>query len=82
MDMFVKVFDIEVQEFIYINKNIIDTVSVDMVNMIVGLVLSGAEPTHMYIKLQNTNDVHEFMKAVEGMVYKVPKASIKTKAID
>lgn len=81
MDMFIKVFDVEVQDFLYINKNIINTISVDMVDMIVGLVLSGAEPTYMFIRLQNTNDVHEFMKAVEGMVYKVPTVSIKIKPI-
>jgi hypothetical protein len=81
MDMFIKLFDVESQEFIYINKNIMETISIDMVKSSVGVVISGEDPCRMHIKLQNTSDVHEFMKAVEGMVYNVPKVKIVMKSI-
>ena len=79
--MFIKLFDAESQEFVYINKNIVETISVDMVTASVEVVISGEDPCRMHIKLQNTSDVHEFMKAIEGMVYKVPKVNIVMKSI-
>jgi hypothetical protein len=81
MGMFIKLFDAEAQEFIYINKNIMETISIDMVTASVEVVIGGEDPCRMHIKLQNTNDVHEFMKAVEGMVYNVPKVKIVMKSI-
>lgn len=79
--MFIKLFDAESQEFVYINKNIVETISVDMVTASIEVVISGGDPCRMHIKLQNTSDVHEFMKAIEGMVYKVPKVNIVMKSI-
>lgn len=82
MDVFIIVFDVETQEFVYINKNVVDVLSISVEDKIAGLVIGGVAPHKMYLNFFKGEELNNFMKAIEGKVYRIPECVVKTKAID
>lgn len=80
MDMFIAIYNVEQDEIVYINKNHVDIISVNIKDNFVGLTICGNDTTYMKLTFNNMNDVNEFMKAIEGKVYKIPEVRINVKS--
>lgn len=71
MDLFVKLYDVERDEYVFINKNDIKIVSVK--DDVSGLL---TKDTYIAINFLDKDGSRHFMRALEGLIYETPRVSI------
>lgn len=80
MDMFVKVYNTHTQEEVFINKNKISWLTVDKEELIVSFVMDGLDEA-IFIRFEDSDGVINFVRGVQGEVYRIPRAVITAKKL-
>lgn len=76
MDMFIRLFDTETNEMIFLNKNDIEFISVAEADLIAGLTMRNA---YVLVHFKDKDGVKYFMRGIEGLIGKVPHATVTIK---
>ena len=71
MDMFIKLYNVVEDEYVFLNKNDIEFISVK--DNVAGIVMN---TSYINVHFLEDKGIHLFMRAIEGLLYETPRVTI------